>query len=120
MVAPRLHPVRSVEIRVPLIRSNLRAPSPFRDELPEESFAMTAQNMFLLDPARPMKDPNDLARELAGRLTSDSVMHNCPCCHQTLTWPEFAAHARDCLKRSFKTLDSGFRVFTGASLPDER
>lgn len=120
MVASRPYPVRSTVIDVPLIRGNVRAPSPFRDELPEGSFAMTAQNMFLHDPARPMKDPNELLAELGGRLTSSGVNHNCPCCNNTMTWELFAAHARDCFRRSFHTLPSGFRVFTGATLsPDE-
>lgn len=112
-----VHPVRFAQIDVPLIHAGLRVPTPHRDELPPDSFAMTADNMFLHDPERPFKDPNELLRERGGKmLDRNSVNHNCPCCEKTMSWPLFAAHARECFERAFHTLPTGLRVYRGVSL----
>jgi len=120
MVEPRIHRIRNVTISVPLIRSGARAPTPFRDNKPQDSWAMTANTMFLFDPDRPLKDPNELLAETGGRMLDREAMnHNCPLCKETMSWPLFSAHVRKCLERHYHLLPIEHRVFTGAT-PAER
>lgn len=75
---------------------------------------------MLYDPERPKVDPNELLKELGGRMTDPRrVNHNCPWCHKTLAWELFVAHLVPCVTKWYKVQDVTNRRFTGATLgPD--
>lgn len=76
------------------------------------------ENAFLHDPDEPSIDPNELLRQLGSMTDPNAVNHNCPFCHETMSWPLFQAHAETCFRKWYKMLDPSKRRFAGAKLED--
>lgn len=78
------------------------------------------ENFFLLDPDKPLADPNVLLKEQGGRLDDPrTINHNCPICNRTLAYDLFVAHLkgpRGCYAKWRKVkLDITKKKFTGAT-----
>lgn len=75
------------------------------------------ENFFLLDPDKPLADPNELLKLRKGELPDpNEILHNCPICHKTLSYEVFKAHLRPCyIKWRKVSLDITKKVFTGAT-----
>jgi hypothetical protein len=86
----------------------------YADRFAQDTFRMRLFQAF--DPERPDEDPNELARRMRG-MGPQAMLHNCPCCHDTMEWDLFRAHLRPCyVKWRSVTLDITKRKFAGASL----
>lgn len=71
------------------------------------------ENFFLLDPDKPLADPNELAKQARD---PNAIMHGCAYCHRVLPWDEFAAHFLPCAREWRRVrLDITRKTFTGAT-----
>jgi hypothetical protein len=79
------------------------------------------ENFFLLDPDKPLADPNELLKLRKGELPDpNAILHNCPICHKTLPYDVFVAHARACYVKWRKVqLDITKKKFSGVTLEAE-
>lgn len=78
------------------------------------------ENFFLLDPDKPLADPNELLKLRKGELPDPrTVLHGCPVCNRVLDYDVFVAHLRGphgCYAKWRKvTLDITKRKFAGAT-----
>jgi len=87
---PPKHPDR-LDARI----QNMAAAAYVRGGVPNLTEAFT-----VLDPAQPLKDPDELLKDLHGNMKDPSAIdHNCPFCDTTMRWELFLAHLRPCMEK---------------------
>ena len=77
--------------------------------------AWRPDNFLLLDPEKPLANPNELLKLRRGRIADPrAINHNCPCCNRTMAWELFRAHALPCYRKWRKVkLNITHRTFQG-------